>query len=269
MLFALIYFVFMVTTIITIVWCYDGDSCKEFVDLGALNFPFLILIRILMLSSFVFTLLVELISVLSNKMGYLRSVYNFIDLLVLAGFAPVLALVLVDSSKQPDRLPNTLIIIYIAIVSLRGMSQLRVIDSVRYLVAMIERVFLDMIPFITVLFFTIGSLAVIETQLSKVSGEYQPEYGFFLKKLNQVYEIGYGNWDGTSELPFVNYSVYFFETFLFALVMFNLLIAIISKTFEVFDEGRELKDVQELFEIFTQLSAFVRFFSGLGCSKKN
>ena len=67
----------------------------------------------------------------------------------------------------------------------------------------------------------------------------------------------------------VNYSVYFFETFLFALVMFNLLIAIISKTFEVFEEEKDLKDVQELFEIFMELSAFVRFFSSLGCAKKH
>ena len=51
--------------------------------------------------------------------------------------------------------------------------------------------------------------------------------------------------------------------------MFNLLIAIISKTFEVFEEEKELKDIQELFEIFMDLSAFVRFFSGLGCAKKH
>ena len=132
---------------------------------------------------------------------------------------------------------------------------------------MIERVFFDMIPFIIVLFFTIGSLAVIETEISKASGDYEPEYGFFLKKLNSVYEIGYGNWEGTDQLPFVNYSVYFFESFLFALVMFNLLIAIISKTFEVFEEEKDLKDIQELFKIFVELSAFVRFFSGFGCSR--
>ena len=77
------------------------------------------------------------------------------------------------------------------------MSKLRVIDSVRYLVAMIERVFFDMVPFMIVLFFTIGSFAVVETEISKATGDYEPEYGFFLKKINQVYETGYGNWDGT------------------------------------------------------------------------
>ena len=50
--------------------------------------------------------------------------------------------------------------------------------------------------------------------------------------------------------------------------MFNLLIAIISKTFEVFEEEKDLKDVQELFEIFMELSSFVRFFSGFGVFTK-
>ena len=268
-IFSMIYFIFMVTTILTIVWCYDADSCEQFIDLGTINLAFLISIRILMLSSYLFILFLEFISFTQNGLRHLKSFYNIIDLLVLVGFVPILVLVLVDSSKQPERLPNTAIMIYLTLLSLRGMSQLRVVDSVRYLVAMIERVFFDMIPFITVLFFTIGSLAVIETQISKTSEDYEPGYGFFLKKLNQVYEIGYGSWEGTGELPFVNYSVYFFESFLFALVMFNLLIAIISKTFEVFEEEKELKDVQELFEIFMDISAFVRFFSGLGCAKKH
>ena len=50
--------------------------------------------------------------------------------------------------------------------------------------------------------------------------------------------------------------------------MFNLLIAIISKTFEDFDDEKDLKDIQELFEIFVELSAFVRFFSGIAFFKR-
>ena len=162
-IFSIIYFIFMTTTIVTIVWCYDADSCEEFLGLGAVNLAFVIIIRILMISSYLFIVFLELVSFISKGLEHLKSFYNIIDLLVLVGFIPILVLVLVDSSKQPDRIPNTAIMIYLALLSLRGMSQLRVVDSIRYLVAMIERVFFDMIPFITVLFFTIGSLAVIET----------------------------------------------------------------------------------------------------------
>ena len=52
---------------------------------------------------------------------------------------------------------------------------------------MMERVFFDMVPFITVLFFAIGSFGVVETQISKTSGDFEPGYGYFLKKINYVY----------------------------------------------------------------------------------
>ena len=67
---------------------------------------------------------------------------------------------------------------------LKGVSQLKVFDRVRYLVAMMERVFFDMVPFITVLFFAIGSFGILETQISKTSEDFGPGYSFFLKKLN-------------------------------------------------------------------------------------
>ena len=149
-----------------------------------MNLPFLISMRILMFISYIFIVFLEIISFSSKGLRHFTSAYNIIDLLVLVGFIPILVLLLADQAQQTNRIPNTIIIIYLALISLRGMSQLRVIDSIRYLVAMIERVFFDMIPFITVLFFTIGSLAVIETQISKTSEDYEPEFGFFLKKLN-------------------------------------------------------------------------------------
>ena len=183
-IFSIIYFIFMATTILTVIWCNDADSCEEFIDLGPLNLAFLIIIRVLMFSTYLFLVFLEVLSLVSKKLDHVLNFYNFVDFLVLAGFIPIIILVLVDSSKQPDRVPNTFIAIYLVFVCLRGMSQLRVIDSVRYLVAMIMRVFFDMIPFLTVLFFTIGCFAVIETQISKPTGDFETKYGFFFKKLN-------------------------------------------------------------------------------------
>ena len=98
-LFSLIYFVFMITTILTIVWCYDADSCEKFIDMGEVtNLIFLIFVRILMLGTFSFLVFLEVISLLSRKVAHFKSAYNIIDFLVLAGFIPVLVLVIVDSS---------------------------------------------------------------------------------------------------------------------------------------------------------------------------
>ena len=41
--------------------------------------------------------------------------------------------------------------------------------------------------------------------------------------------------------------------------MFNLLIAIISNTYEEFEQEKELKDIQELFEILQDLSSIFSF----------
>ena len=98
-LFSLIYFIFMITTTLTIVWCYDGDSCEKFIDMGEVtNLLFFILIRVLMLSSYAFLILLETISVFSRRLAHFKSMYNIVDLLVLVGFIPILVLVLVDSS---------------------------------------------------------------------------------------------------------------------------------------------------------------------------
>ena len=71
----------------------------------------------------------------------------------------------------------------------------------------------------------------------------------------------FGNWDGSDTFPFVNYVVFIFEGFLLALVLSNVLIAIISNTFSTFNDQKDLKDIQALFDIFVELTAVVRLFS--------
>ena len=89
----------MITTILTVVWCNDVDSCTNFIDLGSLNLPFLIIIRILMFSTYAFLVFLEVLSLVSRKLEHVVNFYNFIDFLVLAGFIPIVVLVLVDSSR--------------------------------------------------------------------------------------------------------------------------------------------------------------------------
>ena len=121
-IFSLIYYIFMVTTVITILWCYDGDSCERFIDFGPVNLAFLIIIRVLMFASYLFLVFLEVLSLVSRRLEHVFNFYNLIDFLVLVGFIPAIVLVLVDSSLQPDRVPNTLIIIYLVLLSLRGLS---------------------------------------------------------------------------------------------------------------------------------------------------
>ena len=88
----------MITTITTVVWCYDEDSCENFIDLGSMNLPFFIFIRVLMFASYLFIVFLEILSLLSRKLDHVLNFYNFIDFLVLVGFIPTIVLVFVDSS---------------------------------------------------------------------------------------------------------------------------------------------------------------------------
>ena len=97
-IFSIIYFIFMVTTITTVIWCYDEDSCENFIDLGPMNLPLLIINWVLMFASYLFLVFLEILSLLSRKLDHILNFYNFIDFLVLVGFIPTIILVFVDSS---------------------------------------------------------------------------------------------------------------------------------------------------------------------------
>ena len=159
--------------------------------------------------------------------------------------------------KLEIELWNALSTAYLSLLFFRGVTQLRAIDSMRYLIAMLQRVFIDMIPFFTVLAAAIVSLAIVELQLGKAEGQFDGDLLELFQAVNRVYDIGYGNWDGTGELRVFRYISFFFSSILFPLVMFNLLIAIISSTYEEFENGKELKDLQELFEMLGDMGAVV------------
>ena len=168
-----------------------------------------------------------------------------------------------EENRQDDTYVNAGLCLYIILACYRAITQMRSIDSVRYLIAMIQRVFYDMLPFFTVLALAIISLSVVEIQLSKTRDSddekrFQATGTFVWSKMNDVYQIGYGNWEDT-ELRVFFYLLFITESLLLPLVMFNLLIAIISKTYEEFEEDQELKDLTELFEILNDIAAVVQF----------
>ena len=151
----------------------------------------------------------------------------------------------------------------------RALLQLRVVDPTRYLIAMIIRVFVDIVPFITILISAIVIIACLEVNTIKSIEDfsYEGTFGELLKKIDWVYNMGYGNWEGQDEYPYHLYILYIFQGLLFAFIMFNLLIAIISSTYENYVENREEIDIQELIEILLDFSSILSPF--LTAKKQN
>ena len=157
--FTAIYIAFAVTTSINIVWCLDKNSCSDFVYFSNILY---FSSKIISFVTYCLILLSELAVLSKKRLSHLKNTYNQLDMLILLLFFPVNIFFWFFKEKEEDLYLNALSTGYIALVFFRAITQLRSIDNVRYLVAMLQRVFGDMIPFVTVLASAIISLAVIE-----------------------------------------------------------------------------------------------------------
>lgn len=67
----------------------------------------------------------------------------------------------------------------------------------------------------------------------------------FFMAFDGQYNYGYGNWDGSSTYPVLLYLVYMFSGIFTSLVLFNILIAIVSATFDDFTDNRRAINTEE------------------------
>ena len=72
-----------------------------------------------------------------------------------------------------------------------------------------------------------------------------------------IYNWGYGNWEDPLEMNDITFVFYLHTTVFIGLVMFNLLIAIISGTFEEFTEDRIMVDLEEILDMLTEMATFL------------
>ena len=74
-----------------------------------------------------------------------------------------------------------------------------------------------------------------------------------------MYNWGYGNWDGTESMNDSTFFFYIHTGIFIGLVMFNLLIAIISGTYDEFAENKDMTDLNEILAMLSEMASFVRF----------
>ena len=266
-IYAIIYVTFLLTVFFNVIWCKKADQCKLFFNASPggsfdQNILYLMIItRFWMYTLYSIILIAELMVIYRNFKEHFYNIFNILDALVLIGFIPI-SIGLYFDSKETERVWAFSYAFYLFILGFRGITQLRVINSIRYLITMILRVFYDMMPFFTIFGCAILLFSCVELELSK-SPEgtivFDPGLDTLFNTMNTVYDIGYGNWGDATLLAPQFFVLFIIETLLFPLVMFNLLIAIISNTYEEFEQEKELKDIQELFEILQDLSSIFSF----------
>ena len=104
---------------------------------------------------------------------------------------------------------------------------------------MILNVFVETWIFIVLLFILILIHSCLELLTKKVSfdgkSEFEGTWSELFIVLDGQYNVGYGNWEGSHEYPVLLYILYLYSGVFTGLVLFNILIAIVSGTYEDFN----------------------------------
>ena len=211
-LYAFMFITFAVNTFIGLIWCTNVDKCETFLNTGDFTIVLLIINRVIMYALYLVIVFFEFLVIFKLGLGYFNNLYNILDSLILIVYLPMTILIFADFWDDGENLANNLYTGFLFLLGLRALLQLRVIDRLRYLIAMILNVFTDMIPFLTILISAITIIACLEINTNKSIEEagYEGTFSEFLKKIDGVYNVGFGNWDGQDQFPYHLYILYLF-----------------------------------------------------------
>lgn len=135
-------------------------------------------------SSICFFLLLafELIVALKDCKRYLKSKYNYVDITQYVVMPIIMFLNFFEIFDDKKQWYNLVISVTMVVAAGRSLTMFRVVDGVRYLVAMILQVFLDMRFFMCILVGSILSFALIELEVMKTVAPKQNDDGTFEEK---------------------------------------------------------------------------------------
>ena len=206
--------------------------------------------------------LFEIIDIFNEGAAYFKSVYNLFDILLYPAGMVIVGTAARDNYQYlNEERTNFLVVLVLYFGLLRTITMLRVIKETRYLMLMLLRTYKDMTPFLVVMFIYLIGNGAIFMVINHTDGEVENEYT--LKRLqiasDMMYNYGYGNWDGTDAMNDLTFFFYIHTGIFIGLVMFNLLIAIISGTYEEFVENRDMIDLEEIISMLTEMASFLRF----------
>lgn len=197
---------------------------------------------------------------------YLSDLWNIFDLLMLVfSFANVIVILNTDS---PDLIYYAwLRVVTVTFLWVRAITWLRVFSATRYLIAMVLQVFLDMRAFLIVFIAAIlgytfiwrlSPLLQAEDGLVPDPGDFYPA---MYKPVMLIFGNGPTNESETENFKYIRFSINALGNVILSFAFLNFLIAIISGTFETFNEQRDIADCKELLNMIIEFNAFAAKFA--------
>lgn len=202
----------------------------------------------------------ELVILLKGPSKFANDGWNLIDLMIYPSMiAYTIYHLFYGFDYQINDFYNSIIYLFMVIVYTRSITMLRALDKARYLVAMISQVCLDIRFFLFLMLIIIILTANTEILSKKVAlgVEYEGTFDEWLKTIDDQYNYAFGNWGESNTFQWLHYQVYLFSGVFTGLVLFNILIAIVSKTFEDFTERQGAINLEEQLNMLIDLGAFM------------
>lgn len=201
----------------------------------------------------------ELIFVYLGICTYFSDFWNIVDTLrsfMMIGYSVLVWTGYFEVSLDKNETERYMLAVLIFISWMRGITYFRINAATRYLIKLLFQVCLDIVAFLIILFYAIVAIALVFRALdSGVNTE-------FFDFLTDSYSIIIGNWNNPTKPEF--YSVILLiATMLNPIISLNLLIAILSDTFERVKSNEIVADSQELASMIVEIETLIF------CTRKN
>ena len=249
-------------------WCFFLYSLIALIEW--ILFFFIVISRekerfvvVLFFGIFIFLVLFELADLASKGVWeYITSNFNFFDAIIyISGVALVYYVTNQDHEFLNSQFPNFFSAALLHLALTRIVSLFRIFRPFRYLILMILKVYRDIFPFLILLAIYIAGTGWILMLVDVTNSLLDFSLGKFWKNWDTIYNWGYGNWEiDIDEINGVSWGFYLYNG-VFMLILFNLLIAIISGTYDEYTDNRELVDAQDVLNMLSSMASFSKCWS--------
>jgi WD40 repeat protein len=189
-------------------------------------------------------ILYEIFQVVCSKEEYFKDLWNYVDV----ARSTIVTVIWVRDVGDYFLTQDNLIALVVFISWVRGISYFRIIKDTRYYINLIYEVIKDILPFLSILFYSTIAFSLVFERLLHRDDRY-------FKYLTTSWEINVGGFD-TSDYENWMYLAFFTHTILNPILMLNLLISIMSHTFEKVNENILVADSKELAEMIREGELF-------------
>ena len=231
--------------------------------------------------AYILTMIVSLIESILELMGamkeedYFLQLENYIDIVVYPGMIITSSVIFADFSALQRPFFNFVVTLLILLSGLRAMNVLSLFKQTRYLNSMILSVFKDIIgfTFITILFvffFAVGGINMFHLSTDpkkEFRGLNWSGVSDLAHEMNEYYNNLFASWDDlevTNAYDGYRFTIYIITSVFLAFILANLVIAMISKTFEDFQEDKELIDTKLMVKLLKEHGTILSYFEFKG-----